>query len=144
MAAILGLIGAVAIGYLAFRPARVLGVNGGAIQCSIDCQSRFPDCTRDKSTTWQCLRETNEHSGDAVRYRVSISRSGCWHGVPVWGTEKRESPRVSGCLSILDYIRGSAWDAQLPHSEKSISDRCRWSRQPPPSYSACKELVADF
>jgi hypothetical protein len=105
VAAILGLICAVAFGYLAFRPARVLGINGGAIQCSIDCQARFPDCTRAKSAKWLCLREPNEHSGGAARYRISIGGSGCWHGVPVGGAES-ESPRISGCLSVLDYLRG--------------------------------------
>jgi hypothetical protein len=104
LAAVLALIGVVGLGYLALRPARVLGVDGGAVQCSIDCQSRFPDCARSASGRWLCLREPNEHSGGAARYRVSVSGSGCWHGVPVGGAD-RESPRVSGCLGVLDYVR---------------------------------------
>jgi hypothetical protein len=93
---------AVAFGFFLFRPARILGVQRAALTCSVGCSARL--CQRRADGDWRCFRVNG--SGDEIPYRVSIDGSGCWDASRLEPDPEGSPRRLSGCLSILDYLFG--------------------------------------
>ena len=94
----------VALGLLATRPVPVLGVDGRALQYSVDGGgfSSSDNCVQEKAA-WTCHVYDSNLSG-SVPYRVEIGNFGCWTATGGWPTEG--SPRrLSGCITIWDEIR---------------------------------------
>lgn len=95
-----------AVGLFAARPVPVLGVDGRALQYSVDgggFSSSSDACAREDGA-WTCQVYDSNLSG-SVPYRVEMRRFGCWTATRSgWASE--ESPqRLSGCITIWDEIR---------------------------------------
>jgi len=97
---------------LAFRPAVVLGVDGGALAHSVD--SRLPSigdpghCERGADGKWTChvLFEQDPGSGGGyVAYRVVANRLGCWQATRPAGSRSgdRLPARMHGCIYLWDF-----------------------------------------
>ncbi|HET7484313.1 MAG TPA: hypothetical protein VFJ64_02945 [Solirubrobacterales bacterium] len=116
--AILAAAAAVAIGVvallavLAFRPALVLGVDGGTLAHSVD--SKLPSigdpghCQRGTNGDWLChlLFEQDPGSGGGyVAYEVTADRFGCWRATRPNGSRSGDKlPAVThGCIYLWDF-----------------------------------------
>jgi len=116
--AILAAVTTVAIGVvallavLAFRPALVLGTDGGALAHSVD--SRLPSigdpgrCGRDPNGDWLChlLFEQDPGSGGGyVLYEVVADRFGCWHATRPNGSRSGDKlpAKTHGCIYLWDF-----------------------------------------
>ena len=92
------------LGFFLMRPAVVLGVDGGSLQCSVDCAAKTDvrSCRHLDGDEWSCsytvpyLRALS-YDGSVTTRRVKVDGYGCWHSTD------SASRRISGCVGILDY-----------------------------------------
>jgi hypothetical protein len=97
-----------AIALLVVRPARVIGVNGDALQTSLEgelptagsspAKARCTEASR--GAAWRC-----DELSHSISYEVRVDDWGCWHGEHVGGLLSGPAPqRVSGCIWLLDFL----------------------------------------
>jgi len=97
---------------LAFRPALVLGIDGGTLAHSVD--SKLPSignpghCERAVSSKWVChvLFEDDPGSGGGyVAYAVRANGFGCWHATRPTGSRSgdRLPAKMHGCIYLWDF-----------------------------------------
>jgi hypothetical protein len=97
---------------LTFRPALVLGIDGGALAHSVD--SKLPSignpghCERRANGRWTChvLFEDDPGSGGGyVVYEVAANRFGCWHAARPSGSRSgdRLLAKMHGCIYLWDF-----------------------------------------
>lgn len=101
----LGVVGAMlALGILGARPVPVLSLDGEALQASVGGGTLGDgSCDPAPHGSWLCDRWDNGGSG-AVRYRVRADWKGCWHAVRVSPSGEGSPKRLSGCVSLVDYV----------------------------------------
>ncbi len=93
----------VVLGLFAARPTPVLGVSGVALQRSVGGITFEGACERQGDRIWSCGRYDDGGSG-TVEYRVSMRRSGCWTATRVGFSGEGSSKRLSGCVTIIDFV----------------------------------------
>lgn len=97
------------LGLFGARPAPVLGLDGQVLQSSVDEPALFLDapesCDREADEAWLCSRYDASLSG-TIEYRVRTDGLGCWHGEPVTPAGEVVSRRISGCVTLLDFVIG--------------------------------------
>jgi hypothetical protein len=97
---------------LTFRPATVLGIDGGALAHSVD--SKLPSigdpghCERGGGGSWTChvLFEDDPGSGGGyVVYEVVADRFGCWRATRPDGSRSgdRLPAKTHGCIYLWDF-----------------------------------------
>lgn len=97
---------------LVFRPALVLGIDGGTLAHSVD--SKLPSigdpghCERSANGAWLChvLFEDDPGSGGGyIAYRVVADGLGCWHAVrpPSSRNGDKLPARMHGCIYLWDF-----------------------------------------
>lgn len=97
---------------LAFRPAVVLGIDGGTLAHSVD--AKLPSigdpghCEQSANGAWLChvLFEDDPGSGGGyIVYRVTADGLGCWHAVRPRGSRSgdRLPARMHGCIYLWDF-----------------------------------------
>jgi hypothetical protein len=95
-----------AIGLFAARPVPVLGVDGRALQYSVDgggFSSSSDACAREDGV-WIChVYDSNLSSN--MPYRVEMRRFGCWTATRIDWAREESRQRLSGCITIWDEIR---------------------------------------
>lgn len=102
------------VGLFAARPAPVVGIDGSALQYSVESGPLSFDtrpCEQLADHLWRC-RAADEEASGTVPYRVKTRRLGCWTATrigPEFGDESRR--RLSGCVTIWDQLR--LWDSLL-------------------------------
>ncbi len=90
------------VGFLAARPAPILGVNGDALENSVGGFLSSGPCEHPGERVWIC--DVQEGSDGVTSYRVSVRRLGCWSATRIasqggWGRR-----HLSGCMNILDFV----------------------------------------
>jgi len=95
----------VALGLFGARPSPVLGLNGGALQGSIGGNLIGPSdsCQPQPDGGWRCSRYDDGLSG-TVSYKVHANGLGCWHAVRVGGVGEGSRKRLSGCVTLDDFV----------------------------------------
>jgi hypothetical protein len=97
---------------LAFRPALVLGIDGGTLASSVD--AKLPSignpghCERGAGDSWSChvLFEQDPGSGGGyVAYQVVADGFGCWHAHRPAGSRSgdRLPAKTHGCIYLWDF-----------------------------------------
>jgi len=97
---------------LAFRPALVLGIEGGALAHSVDAD--LPSigdpghCERRPDGAWTChvLFEDDPGSGGGyVAYEVVANGVGCWHARRPGGSRSGDllPAKMHGCIYLWDF-----------------------------------------
>ena len=97
---------------LVFRPAVVLGIDGGTLAHSVD--SKLPSigdpghCERGANGAWLChvLFEDDPGSGGGyIVYRVRTDGLGCWHAARPPGARSGDKlpARMHGCIYLWDF-----------------------------------------
>ncbi|MDQ2631850.1 MAG: hypothetical protein M3Y75_12885 [Actinomycetota bacterium] len=93
-----------ALAFTAFWPAAVLGVNGEALQSSVDILEGG-SCDPLPNDQWLCRDDVSYFLGEIVAYRVKVDSFGCWHAYEERRRGKFErSPSRSGCVRIANYL----------------------------------------
>lgn len=95
-----------ALGVFGARPSPLLGVGGKALESSVGNGGVFLDaapCDRINADTWTCARWDNQFSS-TVAYRVKVDDFGCWKAAKVGPAGEGSARRLSGCVSLLDYL----------------------------------------
>ncbi|HEX2392961.1 MAG TPA: hypothetical protein VHI77_08585 [Solirubrobacterales bacterium] len=97
----------VALGLFAWRPAPVLGVDGGALASSVLGGALTSPCERLPQGLWRCdlYLGLYDEQPNAV-YQVEVNRLGCWAALNRRATENGYPKHESGCLTIADYVNG--------------------------------------
>ena len=86
------------------RPAPILGVNGAALLHSMPHTGFDPQpCTR-FSGGYRCGIESREASGSKITYAVELHERGCWTARPIEPMRREDWGRLSGCVSLWDYL----------------------------------------
>lgn len=95
-----------AVGLLAARPAPLVGVDGKALQYSVEGASLFENrpCPREADGTWTCSRHDDGYSS-TLPYRVKVGWLGCWHAVRTGPAGEGAPKRLSGCITVWDQLR---------------------------------------
>jgi len=93
------------LGLFGARPSPVLGLDGGALQGSIGGNLIGPSnaCQPRPDGGWRCSHYDDGFSG-TVAYEVHANGLGCWHAVRVGGAGEGSSKRLSGCVTLYDYV----------------------------------------
>lgn len=95
------------VGFLASRPALVIGVDGRPLQNSVDRLLAETERCRQANGRWICFRYDSLLSGDRG-YLIEVDRGGCWTGTPMRNgpgddVSGIDSP-IEGCITLKDYI----------------------------------------
>ena len=93
------------LGFLGARPSPVLGLDGGVLQGSIGGNLIGPTsaCQPLPDGGWRCSRYDDGFSG-TVTYEVQANGLGCWHAVRIGGAGEGSRGRLSGCVTLYDYV----------------------------------------
>lgn len=95
------------LGFLAARPAPILGVGGGSLQSAVGnggfLGTETHPCERLAGGAWSCSRWDDQFSG-TVSYRVKVNRLGCWKATRVGPPGEGSKRSLSGCVTILNYV----------------------------------------
>jgi hypothetical protein len=94
------------LGTLGTRPARVLGMNGEALESSVGNGSLLGgprSCGHWRDGSWMCSRWDDQLSG-TVSYRVEVDGFGCWHARRVGPVGEGSPARLSGCVELGNYL----------------------------------------
>ncbi len=100
------------LGFFAARPAPFLGPNGAAIGSSVphrgggvffELWPELGPCEKAGPGRWGCSLYDTGGSGGTIVYEVKVGRLGCWTARPTRSPQS-EYGRLSGCLSIFDYM----------------------------------------
>jgi hypothetical protein len=96
----------VVIGLLAARPAPLVGVDGKALQYSLEGPSLFDNrpCPHERDGTWTCSRHDSGYSS-SIPYRVKVGGLGCWTATRTIRTGDGSPGRLTGCITVWDQIR---------------------------------------
>jgi hypothetical protein len=94
-----------ALGLFGARPAPILGLDGAALQGSVGGNLIGPGggCQPQPDGGWRCSRFDDGFSG-TVAYEVHANGRGCWHAVRVGGAGEGSRNRLSGCITLYDYV----------------------------------------
>jgi hypothetical protein len=94
------------VGLLAARPAPIVGVDGKALQYSVEGASPFDNrpCPHEEDGTWTCSRHDSGYSS-TVAYRVKVGGLGCWQAVRTGPAGEGSPRRLSGCITVWDQFR---------------------------------------
>ena len=93
------------LGVFGARPATVLGVDGGSLQNSVGSSLIFDSphgCERE-GRFWSCSKWDSGSSG-AIPYRVKVNDSGCWQAVRIGYGGEGSQKRLSGCVTLYDFL----------------------------------------
>jgi hypothetical protein len=97
----------VALGLFGARPSAVLGVSGGSLQNSVGNDfilQIWSECEQE-GEHWICKRWDGGASS-GVPYRVKVNDVGCWQAVSDYVREEGRPKRVSGCVTLYDFVLG--------------------------------------
>lgn len=94
------------VGLIAARPTPLLGVDGEALQYSVDGGSLFDShaCSHEDDDTWTCAVYDSGDSS-AIPIRVKVGGLGCWTAVRSEPAGGGAPERRSGCLTAWDQVR---------------------------------------
>jgi hypothetical protein len=94
------------IGFLAARPAPILGLEGKALQDSVGGLVAGPakPCRPRGGAVWICAAYDREVSS-MVPYWVKVGGLGCWTAVAQFPAHLREPLRRSGCVTVWNYLQ---------------------------------------
>lgn len=93
-----------ALAFAAFWPAAVLGLNGEALQNSIDVLGEG-SCERLPNDKWRCRENGSYFLGDTVLYRVEVDGLGCWTAYEEGqGGKVNRGESRSGCVRFASYL----------------------------------------
>jgi hypothetical protein len=96
----------VVVGAILWRPAAVLGVDGGSLAQSLggEVGRSYGDCVEQHDGEWLCT--VSDASGDQLRYEVRTHRFGCWNAGKIrWHESKsHDLDEISGCIGLLDEL----------------------------------------
>ena len=92
-----------AVGFLAYRPATVTGVDAKELASSLKgaVDGSRARCVQDHGSTWRCAVRGARGGG---AYRVKAKSLGCWDARIASHRTGRVPRRPSGCITILDYF----------------------------------------
>jgi hypothetical protein len=94
-----------AVGFLAYRPATITGVDAGELASSVEGTVGGPDpharCQQVHGSDWHCSVSAG---AGASAYRVAVHSFGCWEAKAAGGSTQRLPRRPSGCITALDYF----------------------------------------
>ncbi|HYJ21748.1 MAG TPA: hypothetical protein VEW07_06980 [Solirubrobacterales bacterium] len=95
-----------AVGLVAARPTPIIGVDGEALQYSVDGGGLFEShpCSRGEDGTWTCSVYDSRYSS-TVPIRVKVGGLGCWTAVRSEAVGEGSPERLSGCLTAWDQVR---------------------------------------
>lgn len=93
------------LGLFGARPSPVLGLDGDVLQGSIGGNLIGPTngCRPQPDGGWLCSRYDDGYSG-TVSYEVHANGLGCWHATRVGGAGEGSRERLSGCVTLYDYV----------------------------------------
>jgi hypothetical protein len=94
------------VGLVSARPTPIIGVDGEALQYSVDGGSLFDSqpCPHEANGTWTCAVYDNAYSS-TVSYRVRVGELGCWTADRSAPPGESSPERLSGCLTVWDQVR---------------------------------------
>jgi len=94
-----------ALGLFGARPSPVLGLDGGVLQGSVGGNLIGPSnaCQPQPNGGWRCSHYDEGMSG-TVSYEVYANGLGCWHAVRVGGAGEGSRKRLSGCVTLYDFV----------------------------------------
>ena len=95
-----------AVGLLAARPTPIVGVDGDALQYSVDGGSivDLGPCPHEEDDTWTCSVNSYGDSS-TVTYRVKVGGLGCWTAVSTEPIGAGRPQRLTGCIDAWDQVR---------------------------------------
>jgi hypothetical protein len=93
------------VGFLAYRPATVTGVDANQLASSLKdaAGGAHARCEHVHGSTWRCAAR-DDGSGAVAPYRVETHSFGCWKGQITGPGSPRLPRRPSGCISIFDFL----------------------------------------
>lgn len=86
-------------GFLAARPALLVGVDGKSLQQSVGTFMTSRDSCDREGNHWICANWDDRFSG-AIGYRVKVDSFGCWEGTAL--ERSAAQPKIYGCVTLMD------------------------------------------